>query len=55
MYEYNVGDSPSEQRGDVNMVQHTWAVEQRREVVFAVVCVAIVLVTFTVAVIVSAN
>jgi hypothetical protein len=36
VYEYNVGDRPSVQTGDVNMVEDQWVMPQREEALFAV-------------------
>ena len=36
LYEYNVGDRPSVQMGDVNMVEDQWVIKQAQEVEFAV-------------------
>jgi hypothetical protein len=35
-YEYNVGDQPSMQSGDVNMVEDQWVMPRREELMFAI-------------------
>ena len=35
-YEYNVGDQPSVQSGDVNMVEDQWVMPRREELMFAI-------------------